>query len=520
MKYWGWLSISLIACVYFSAISGLLININFSEFDLNLNQTYLFKVIKFSLLQATLSTIISVGLAIPVARALHRQQFTGKSFLLLLCGLSLVLPVIVAILGIVSVHGNTGWISQLLDRVNIEVNYLYGLAGILIAHVFFNLPLASRILLLGLNTIPASSWRLASHLGMNSGQLFRFLEWPLLKSQLPQLAGLIFLLCFTSFAIVLVFGGGLKYSTLEVAIYQSIRFDFDIPKAVLLSFIQIAICSLVFFVLIKQSTDFSLQTLSELDVVRFDGRNLKNRIFDSFILVTFVLWVILPIFAIVTGAMNLSAWSIVHSKSFIQALKGSLFISLTSAAIASTLVTALCYLYKSIRLKNSAKSLLDLLIQLILIFPPFVLATGLFIIFKGSVSFTGPIIVIIINILAILPFMIRILLPAVLFTGRYDRLSTSLGIINLNRFTYIDWPVIKKSFGLAIGVGLALSIGDFSVIALFGSQDFQTLPLYLYRLMGAYKIEQAGVIAVVICILSLTVFFLSQKIIDIKNVNT
>ena len=157
----------------------------------------------------------------------------------MICGLSLVLPVIVAILGIVTVHGNTGWISQLLEIINLETNYLYGLTGILIAHVFFNLPLASRIFLLSLNSIPSSSWRLAGHLGMNSGQIFRFLEWPLIKSQLPQLAGLIFLLCFTSFAIVLVFGGGLKYSTIEVAIYQSIRFDFDIPKAVLLSCIQI-----------------------------------------------------------------------------------------------------------------------------------------------------------------------------------------------------------------------------------------------------------------------------------------
>ena len=116
--------------------------------------------------------------------------------------------------------------------------------------------------------------------------------------------------------------------------------------------------------------------------------------------------------------------------------------------------------------------------------------------------------------------MMRILLPAVLFTRRYDQLSTSLGIINLNRFTHIDWPVIKKSLALAVGVGMALSIGDFSVIALFGSQDFQTLPLYLYRLMGAYRIEQAGVIAVVICILSLLAFFLSQKIIGKSNVKT
>ncbi len=513
MKFWGWLPVGIITSVYFIALSGLLSEINSNELDLSLNHHYLIKIIKFSLIQAVLSTLLSVGLAIPVARALHRQQFTGKPFLLMICGLSLVLPVIVAILGIVSVHGNTGWISHLLALVKIKANYLYGLAGILIAHVFFNLPLASRIFLLGLNTIPASSWRLAGHLGMNSMQIFRFLEWPLLRTQLPQVAGLIFLLCFTSFAIVLVFGGGLKYSTLEVAIYQSIRFEFDIPRAVLLAFIQIAICASVFIMLTRRSSDFSLQNLSELTVVRIDGKAPKSRIFDTFILIIFMLWIILPIMAIAGGAFNLPAWSVVNSDGFIKAIKGSLLISLSSAAVASLIVTSLCYFYKFIGQNSSATGLLDLLVQLILIFPPFVLATGLFIILKGNMSITGPVIVIIVNVLAILPFMMRILLPAVLFTRRYDQLSVSLGIINLNRFSQIDWQIIRKSFALAVGVGMALSIGDFSVIALFGSQDFQTLPLYLYRLMGAYRMEEAGVIAVIICLLSLSAFFISQQII-------
>ena len=40
----------------------------------------------------------------------------------------------------------------------------------------------------------------------------------------PVLFGLIFLLCFSSFSLVLMLGGGPKVSTLEVAIYTSLRF--------------------------------------------------------------------------------------------------------------------------------------------------------------------------------------------------------------------------------------------------------------------------------------------------------
>ena len=39
---------------------------------------------------------------------------------------------------------------------------IYGLSGILIAHVFFNLPLATRLFLQALDTIPDDQWREAA----------------------------------------------------------------------------------------------------------------------------------------------------------------------------------------------------------------------------------------------------------------------------------------------------------------------------------------------------------------------
>lgn len=169
---------------------------------------YLRHVLGFSLGQALLSTLLSLGVAIPVARALARRRFIGRRLLLKLFGLSLVLPVIIAIFGIVAVHGKQGWLSQLLRGLGLDPgNYLYGLFGILLAHVFFNMPLAARLMLQSIESIPESSWRLASQLGMRSSHIFRLLEWPLIRGILPGLASLIFMLCFTSFTTVLALGG-------------------------------------------------------------------------------------------------------------------------------------------------------------------------------------------------------------------------------------------------------------------------------------------------------------------------
>ncbi len=90
---------------------------------------YLQKVVLFTLWQASLSTLLSVGLAVPVARALaRRSHFRGRAFLVHLLGLPVVMPVIVAVFGLVAVYGKNGLLGSLfLNLSNGVVLPLYGL---------------------------------------------------------------------------------------------------------------------------------------------------------------------------------------------------------------------------------------------------------------------------------------------------------------------------------------------------------------------------------------------------------
>src|SRR3546814_13702057 len=77
------------------------------------------------------------------------------------------------------------------------------------------MPFVARILLQAIESVPPETWRVASQFGLESRDLFRLIEWPALRSVLPGVAGLVFMLCFTSFAVVLTLGGGPKATTLE-----------------------------------------------------------------------------------------------------------------------------------------------------------------------------------------------------------------------------------------------------------------------------------------------------------------
>ncbi|MDC0116240.1 thiamine/thiamine pyrophosphate ABC transporter permease ThiP, partial [Octadecabacter sp.] len=73
-----------------------------------------YSALHFTIWQAFWSAAISVILAVPVARALARRAFWGRSILISIMGAPFILPVIVAILGLLAVFGGNGVLNRAL----------------------------------------------------------------------------------------------------------------------------------------------------------------------------------------------------------------------------------------------------------------------------------------------------------------------------------------------------------------------------------------------------------------------
>ncbi|HBU95545.1 MAG TPA: thiamine/thiamine pyrophosphate ABC transporter permease ThiP, partial [Leclercia adecarboxylata] len=176
----GWLLPGLIAAILMVAVAlgaflALWFNAPATDVTALLHDSYLWHVIRFSFWQAFLSALLSVVPAIFLARALYRRRFPGRQALLRLCAMTLILPVLVAIFGILSVYGRQGWLAALCQALELEWTFSpYGLQGILLAHVFFNMPMATRLLLQALENIPGEQRQLAAQLGMRGWFFFRF----------------------------------------------------------------------------------------------------------------------------------------------------------------------------------------------------------------------------------------------------------------------------------------------------------------------------------------------------------
>ncbi len=120
------------------------------------------------------------------------------------------------------------------------------------------MPLATRMLLQSLENIAIEQRQIAAQLRFNEWQQFTILEWPYLRRQILPTAALIFMLCFASFATVLALGGGPAATTIELAIYQALNYDFDLGRATLLALIQLFFCVGLMFICHRVNSVFSV----------------------------------------------------------------------------------------------------------------------------------------------------------------------------------------------------------------------------------------------------------------------
>ncbi|WP_034852837.1 thiamine/thiamine pyrophosphate ABC transporter permease ThiP [Sinorhizobium sojae] len=481
----------------------------------DLFDAYVWRVTRFTLLQASLSTGLSILFAIPVARALARQAtFPGRIWLLRLMALPLGLPALVAALGLIEVWGRQGLLNRALTTTGIvEPISIYGLFGILLAHVFFNMPLAVRLMLAGLERIPGEYWRTSANLGMGSLAIFRFIEWPAIRGLLPGIAGLIFMLCATSFTLVLTLGGGPAATTIEVAIYQALRFDFDPPRAIALSSLQVMLTGLLLLLLKFVAPPPEEGETSGKAIRRFDGRAGIARLVDRIWLALALMFVGLPFAAIAISGMQADLRRLLSEPAFHQALLTSAAIALPSATISVAIVALMIRAQRLVvsRRRHGVPArffagTIGASMSFILLVPPIVLGAGWFLLLRpfGDVARFAPLVVVAINALMALPFVHRVLAPAMATHAvRTERLTASLGIGGFHRLLWIDWPPLRKAFLTALSFALALSLGDLGAIALFGSQDLATLPWLLYSRMGSYRTADAAGLALMLGILCL-----------------
>jgi thiamine transport system permease protein len=312
----------------------------------------------------------------------------------------------------------------------------------------------------------------------------------------------IFLICLTSFAVALVLGGGPKATTVELAIYQAVRFDFDLGRAALLAAVQFGLSIIAalaaWFITVPEGFGAGLDRV----MPRWDGATLWARLCDVVAIAFAAAFLILPLsMVIIKGVIGLSDLPV----SVLPAIARSVSVAAVSTAL--TIAAAVLLSMRGGRAVGLASALP-------LAASSLVVGTGLFVVVQPvfNPAKLALLVTALMNALMALPFALRVIAPAFeRVEADYGRLADSIGMKGWVRVRIAVLPRIRKPLGFAAGLAAALSMGDLGVIALFATSDQQTLPLLMYQLMGSYRTDAASGAALVLLGLSLCAFWIFDR---------
>ena len=489
------------------------VEFNFLYFMDFFNNYYNIRIIYISFFQSFLSSFFSCLIAIPLSLSLNRQKkFIISKIIISLCGYAFVMPTILIVHSIIGIYGVNGSINSFYDFYNLfNIKSLFGLKAIIFAHILLNTPFATRLFYQNLNSIPNNYIEISNSINLGFWGHLCKIEWPILKQNIFSIFSIIFVLCFLSFAIVMTLGGGPRTSTLEVAIYQSIFFELNFNKAIILSILQIIICLALLI--------FGFYTLKGLNFFEIQKINYKHpfknifgiKIFDIIVIFIFSTILFSPIYYILINFFeNVIFKDYLIQNYFLNALKNSIIIAIITGICVTTMGLAISFL-----LVNSIKNfflqhLLFIISSIVLIISPVIISLGYFIIL-GELRYIPIIIyivVIAINCIFLLPFAILILFNNLknIFLN-FDDIKKTFRINDIN-FLNLIFPLIKKNILFVFSFSTAISFGDFTIISFFKNDNFQTLTTLLYKLVSSYRFNEATFVAGFILILSLLIYLI------------
>lgn len=477
--------------------------------------TDVLQILAYSSLQAILSAVISLILGGLLARSFFYLDFKGKQLLYKTISFVWALPSLVIIFAVIGVFGNSGWLAQFFHSMGLEWQFnLYGLHGIIIAHSLFNIPFVMKYYISGLNLIPSSRFQLAAQLNLKGWNFINIVEIPVIKTLFPYIFMTVFLVCFTSFPIVLMLGGSPKYSTLEVAIYQAVTFEFDFAKAIILIAVQFVVGIGLQFVMSRISTSALKQLKQQpnrVEIWKPKPTGVAKLLLQAVIfLQSFA--IILPLVSVVWAGINVSKFS---ERLLNPALWKAAQFSLVLSLIASFVVIGVSYLialearqllYKKAKI---AHSILSSVAIYPLVLPIFLLSVGLFILLMNQNLSTTELLVLVgvCNGLTLLPFIYPMLFSAMWNSlTSHDKLARGLGLTGFQRWWIVEKTQLIRPLATAFALAMSSSLGSFTVIAFFGNRDFSSLPYLLYQQLGSYRTEDAAVTALVLMLFALLPF--------------
>ncbi len=439
------------------------------------------QVIWFSTWQAAISTVATVVIGLGPAYVIARYRFLGRQLLIGAVTATFVLPTVVMGAAITAVGLNRGLIA------------------ILVAHVVFNLAIMIRVTGPFWQQIPRDLAGAAATLGASPIRVLWHISVPLLRPALWASAAIIFALTFTSFGVIRVLGTP-ELSTIEVEIWRRATQLGDLPGAVVLALLQLAVMIALVTVaaILQRRSGLSLRidhgtTLESADTLRrrllvvvmaggtalavgipmvaMVARSLRSR--DGY---TLAAWRNLGVQEIRPG-VTLGLDPLASITASVQTALWATAIALVIGGLASVVIAA----------SRGRAAWLDLGLMLPLGTSAVTIGLGMVLTFsRWPVDWRNKWWLLALgHAVVAVPFVVRTTVPVLrAIPEGLTHAAATLGATPIKAWWHVVIAQLWRPLGASAGVVAAISLGEFGASSLLSRSGTETMPIVIERLLG------------------------------------
>ena len=489
-------------------------------------------LIRFTLWQASLSTLAALLLAIGPVWALRRLRFRGRSLVMTVMLLPFVVPTVVAVSATLALFGADGWLMGLVRTVSLgritDIDPRGHTWSIVLVHAWFNFGMIARLVVAYEGEAGARQDEAAQLLGASPWRRLLRITGPRLAPAWRAGAALTFLLSLAAFATVLLLGGT-KHATIETEIFRETTQFLALDRAAVLALIQFGLVTTALLLIRGKGSP------SESRPRAVGGRSaglggpqngLRN-LLAAIVLATTVTFALAPLASLVidvlrpAGSWGLDAFRYLGTArantTAAYAPGEAIANSLTNAAVAMTIAIVIGGAVTALATRRgTGAKLIGAMSIAPLVTSPVTLGFGMMLAFSAPpLDFRSrwwllPVA----HSLVAVPLVVRTLIPAV--AGRRTELSDAartLGAGPLRRWFRIDLPILAPAIAVSLGLAFVVSLGEFGASSFLARPQRLTVPIAIGRALGrpgARSVLDAHVLSLTLVGVALGVLLLAE----------
>jgi thiamine transport system permease protein len=469
---------------------------------------------------ASAGTTLAVALGVPAAWALFRVTWRGQAIVRALVSVPFVLPTVVVAAAFSALLRSNGLLGFLgADQTP---------AAIIAALAFFNVSVVTRVVGGAWAGFDPRATIAARTLGASPRRAFLRVTLPSLGPAIAAAASIVFLFCASSFAIVLVLGGT-RVNSVETELWIQVNQFLDLKAAATLALLQVAIVALAL-----GAAEWARARRDRVAAGAADGTRPasgKDALGIAAALAGPALLIGLPLAGLLERSLRTrDGWGLDHFAALLaqparsvlpvplwQAAVNSLEAATGAAALAMIAGLALAYaLARSRRVRwAGALAMLPLGVSSVIVGLGVLLTLARPL--PWGLGVASPVILIAVaQAVVAFPLVVRSLVPALTSIQPELRASAAvLGASPWHVWRAVEWPLVRRPAGLALGLAFAVSLGEFGATSFLARPDHPTLPTAIYRYLGRPGIDNVGTAfaaSVVLAVMTGAIMMMAERL--------